>query len=258
MKYAVLTSLVGVAALIVGCSDDPKTGDTTGSGGSESSSSSSSSSSSGSAGAGGMGSGGAGGMAASSSSSSGGGAGGGPTTCDNAAVVDKVDPAMRCTGANNDMVVNTVMAPADMVWADSADPAGFSSEYSPTDYGVIQATGAPDVYPAAADEPKAWASLTLDDMDEFITVGFKTPVVAESVWVFQTFNPGAITKITVKAADGDHVVYTGTAKSVGACAHVLSVSTKTCSPISSVRIDVGSKAVPGYNEIDAVGLIPAK
>lgn len=256
MKYAVLTSLVGVAALIVGCSDDPKTGDTTGSGGSESSSSSSS------------GSAGAGGMGTSSSSSSGGGAGGagggaggaggGPMVCDNAAVVDKADPAMRCTGANDDMLVNTVMAPADMVWADSADPAGFSSQYSATDYSVDQATGAPNVYPAAADEPLAWASQTLDDMDEFITLGFKTPVVAESLWVFQTYNPGAITKITVKAADGDHVVYTGTAQSIGACAHVLSVSTKTCSPISSVRIDVGSKAVPGYNEIDAVGLLPAK
>lgn len=255
MKYAILMSLVGVAAFVAGCSDDPKTGDTTGSGGSESSSSSSSSSS-GSAGAGGMGSGGAGGAGSSSSSSS--GMGGGPTVCDNATVVDKVDPMMRCTGANDDMVVNVVMAPSDMVWADSADPNGFSSQYSAADYSVEQATGAPDVYPTAADEPKAWASQTTDDMDEFITLNFKTPVVAESVWVFQTLNPGAITKITVKAADGDHVVYTGTAQSIGNCAHVLSASTKTCSPISSVRIDVGSKAVSGYNEIDAVGLVPAK
>jgi len=252
MKYAIIMTLVGVAAFIVGCDGETNKGDTTGSGGSESSSSSSSSS--GSAGAGGMGSGGAGGMGTSSSSSG----AGGSMLCDNAAVVDKVDPAMRCTGAANDMVVNTVMAPANMVWADTADPAGFSSQYSPADYGVIQATGAPDVYPSAADEPKAWASQTLDDMDEFITLGFTNPVKAESLWVFQTYNPGAITKITIKAADGDHVVYTGTAAPIGACAHVLSVSTKTCSPISSVRIDVGSKAVPGYNEIDAVGLLPAK
>jgi hypothetical protein len=253
MKYAIFMSLIGAAAFIVGCDPETKPSDTTGSGGSESSSSSSSSSS-GSAGAGGMGSGGAGGMGTSSSSSG----GGGSMVCDNATVVDKVDPAMRCTGAANDMVVNTVMAPANMVWADSADPNGFSSQFSPADYGVIQATGAPDVYPTAADEPKAWASQTMDDIDEFITLGFKTPVVAESVWVFQTFNPGAITKITIKTADGDQVVYTGTAEPIGACAHVLSVSTKTCSPISSVRIDLGSKAVPGYNEIDAVGLLPAK
>jgi hypothetical protein len=262
MKYAILLSFVGALALIMGCEDEPTN--------SGSSSSSSSSSSSGQGGEGGTSSSssssGQGGEASSSSSSSGGGSGGsggaggggGAPVCDNATVVDKADPAMRCTGAGNDMVQDTVMAPASMVWADKIEPNGFSSQYSPTDYSAMQATGAPNVYPSAADEPAAWASQTTDDQDEFIIVGFTTPVVAESVWVFETYNPGAISKITVKAADGDHVVYDKPAPtSVGACAHVLSVSTKTCSPISAVRIDVASPDVPGYNEIDAVGLVPA-
>lgn len=261
MKYAIMLSVVGALALMAGCEETTPV-NSGGAGGASASSSSSSgdvSSSSGSSSSGmGGGASTSSGMSSSSSSSTS-TSSGNPMVCDNAAVVDKADPAMRCTGANNDMVANTVMAPANMVWADSADQAGFSSQYSPTDYGVIQATGAPDVYPDPGDQPKAWASQTTDDQDEFITVGFKGGVIAESVWVFETFNPGAISKITVKAMDGDHVVYTNaTPKSVGACGHVLSVSTKTCSPITAVRIDVASKSIPGYNEIDAVGLLPAK
>jgi hypothetical protein len=280
MKYAILMSLVGaVAFAAVGCSDDPKTGDTTGSGGSEASSSSSSSgsagaggamassssSSSGAGGGGGAGggAGGAGGGAggagggAGGAGGGGGGAGGGAMVCDNSEVVDKDDPAMRCQMGVPTQVVNVVMAPPAMVWADKIN--AFSSEYGPGFYGSGQAKAAPDVYPDSGDEQKAWATMTPDGMNEFITVGYTTPVVAESVWVYETFNPGAISKITITAADGDHIVYmNANAQSLGICSHILSVSTKTCSPISAVRIDLASEKVGGYNEIDAVGLLPPK
>jgi hypothetical protein len=202
---------------------------------------------------GGMGTGGTGGMGTGGMST--GGAGGGPKVCDNGIAVDIEDANVRCV---NGMVANTVMAPVSMVWADSI-PAmnGYSSQFSPTDYSAMQATGVPDVYPASGDEPKAWASQTLDDMAEFIIVNYKTPVVAESVWVYETNSPGAITKITITAADGDHIVYQQAAATLGACSHIRSVSTKTCSPISAVRIDLDSVKVLGYNEIDAVGLLPA-
>jgi hypothetical protein len=256
VKYAILMSLVGVFALVAGCGGETPS-NTGGSGGSESSSSSASSSGMGGAGGGSSSSSGSTSTSSSSSTSTStsSSSSGSPAVCDNPAVVDNADGNVRCVNGN---VVDTIMAPVTMVWADSI-PAmnGFSSQYSPTDYGAIQATGAPDVYPNSGDEAKAWASQSTDDMAEFIIVEYKTPVVADSVWVFQTFNPGAISKITVKAMDADHVVYENmNPQSVGSCAHVLSVSTKTCSPITSVRIDVASPKVSGYNEIDAVGLLP--
>jgi hypothetical protein len=183
--------------------------------------------------------------------------GGSAVVCDNPTVVDKADPTMRCKNALPGEVVNTVMAPPTMKWADKIDD--FSSEYGIANYGSTQVKGPPDVYPSSGDEPKAWAQMDVDTPNEFITVGYSTPVVAESVWVFETFNPGAISKITVTAADGDHVVYqNANPQAIGACGHVLSVSTKTCSPISAVRIDVASDKVPNYNELDAVGLLPPK
>ncbi len=249
MKYAILMSMVGVAALVSGCETEMPS-NTGGSGGSDTSSSSTSSS---------TGMGGAGGGTSSSSSSSTStstsSSSSGVPVCGDATVVDKADGNVRCA---NGMVVDAIMAPVTMVWADSI-PAinGFSSQFSPTDYGAIQATGAPDVYPSSGDEPKAWASQTTDDKVEFIKVEYKTPVVADSVWVFQTFNPGAISKITVTALGVDEIIYENmNPQTVGSCAHVLSVATKNCSPISSVRIDLNSPKVSGYNEIDAVGLLP--
>ncbi|MBK9261976.1 MAG: hypothetical protein IPM54_19495 [Polyangiaceae bacterium] len=183
------------------------------------------------------------------------GTGGNPQVCDDSTVVDNADGNTRCENLTE--VKNVVMAPANTVWADKVD--GFSTEYGPENYGAKQAVGAPNVYPTSGDQPKAWAQSMMDADNEFIKVGFSTPIVAEAVWVFETFNPGAISKITVTAEDGDHVVYESTPmkNGFGTCAHVLSVSTKTCSPISAVRIDLDSKTVEGYNEIDAIGLIPA-
>ncbi len=175
--------------------------------------------------------------------------------CDDPTVVDKADETMRCKNALPGEVVNVVMAPATMVWADKIED--FSSEFGIANYGSTQVKGPPDVYPASGDEPKAWAQKEVDTPNEFIVVGYSKPVVAEAIWVFETFNPGAISKISVTAAGVTSVVYENpTPKSIGACGHVLSVSTKTCSPISSVRIDVASDKVPNYNEIDAVGLLP--
>jgi len=239
MKYAFAVSLIITFGAVAGCGDEPSSGATSG----------------GNAGNGGSaGEGGTGGTSSSSSSSS-----SGVMVCDNSDIVDKVDPAMRCKSGMEAMdVVNIVMAPANTIWADKVD--SFSTEFGPENYGAKQALGAPNVYPASGDKPQAWAQSMLDEPNEFIKVGFSTPVVAESVWVFETFNPGAISKITVTAADGDHVVHEAMPMmgGFGPCAHVLSVSTKTCSPISAVRIDVASDKVSTYNEIDAVGLIPAQ
>lgn len=258
MKYALLLSFAGSLALVAGCSDDPKPDNTGGAGGSDTTSSSSSGSSSGNMSTGSSssssGAGGAGGMGTSSSSSSG---AGGAKVCDNPTVVDKEDATMRCQNGNPSMLVTEIQADPSMVWADKL--GAFSSEYGPGMWGANQATKAPNVYPAAGDEPNSWAQAMEDTAGEFITVEYTNPVVAEAVWIYQTFNPGAISKVTITTAAGPKEIYNNAnPKTIGGCAHILSVSTKTCSPVSAVRIDLASDKVVGYNEIDAVGLLPAK
>jgi len=97
----------------------------------------------------------------------------------------------------------------------------------------------------------------MDDPKEFITVGFSTPVVGEAVWIYETFNPDAVNKVTISTKDGDKVIYQNTnTQTIGVCSYILAVPTKTCSPISAVRVDLASEKVAGYNEIDAIGILP--
>ena len=215
MKYAIVFGMVGALAFAAGC-DETTTGDTTsasssGAGGESVGNSSSSS------GVGGMGTGGTGGMGTGGMGTGGmgtggmgtggmgtggmgtGGAGGSGLVCDDATLVDKADPAMRCVNGNPANVVTAIQAPANMVWASAVAMNGVSSEYSSGNmtYQAIQATGAPDVYPDSGDRPEAWASAMEDNQVEFIKVTYATPIVAKAVWVYETFNPGAISKITI-------------------------------------------------------------
>jgi len=181
---------------VAGCGEDPKPDNTGGAGGSDTTSSSSSSSTSGSmstSSSSSSGAGGAGGMGTSTSSSS--GAGGGPV-CDNPTVVDKEDATMRCQAGNPSMLVTDIQADPSMVWADKLGAC--SGEYGPGMWGANQATKAPNVYPASGDEPNSWAQATgkEDAAGEFITVEYTMPVVAEAVWMYQTYNPGAISKVS--------------------------------------------------------------
>lgn len=251
--FSLVVPVMLVVASAGGCGDE-----TSGSGGT---SSSSGSADGGAGGTGGMstgstgGMGGMGGMGSSStgSSSSGSGAGGG---CTDPMLVDNVDPVVRCADLMTDLKT-PILAPANMVWADKV--ITYSTKYNSgtMDYAPEQATGAPDVYPASGDEPKAWATSAIDDKDEFITVGFTTPQAGGTVWVYETYNPGAVKTITVTDATGDHVIYTNaTPKPIGQCSHIVSAATSGCSPISKIRVDLDSVAVGGYNEIDAIGILP--
>jgi hypothetical protein len=219
---------------------------TSSTGGSPVGSGAASSSSSGSAGSGGTGgsagSGGMGGVGAT------GGTGGGPTCPE---CVDEIDPAVRCSG---DVVVAPLAMPAGTVWATSV--VAFSSEYQTPSWGSIQVQGPPDTYPSYGDLMTAWATLSQDSTLEFITVGFTPPVTGSQVWILETYNPDAVAKVTITTALGDTIVYDVTPFSVGECAYVLGVPTMTTDPITQVRIDLSSDIVFGWNEIDAIGIVP--
>ncbi len=248
--FSLVVPVMLVVASAGGCGDE-----TSGSGGT---SSSSGSADGGAGGTGGMSTGstgGMGGMGSSStgSSSSGSGAGGG---CPNPMLVDNADPVVRCADLMTDLKTPS-LAPAHMVGADKV--IEYSTKYASgtMDYTPEQATGAPDVYPASGDEPKAWATAAIDTDNEFITVGFTTPQAGSTVWVYETYNPGAVKTITVTDATGDHVIYTNaTPKPIGQFSHIVSAATSACSPISKIRVDLDSVAVGGYNEIDAIGILP--
>lgn len=123
-------------------------------------------------------------------------------------------------------------------------------------YGPEQALGPPDT-PGPGDYANAWAPATIDGQEEWILLEFPQPIVPASVKVFENCSPGALTKVTVFKPDGAEVdAWTGTDPTPrnqpsGISVIPVSVNFQT----NRVKLYMDSKGVPGWNEIDAVGLV---
>lgn len=122
-------------------------------------------------------------------------------------------------------------------------------------WGPEQATGEPDTN-GTGDLQTAWASATPDGQDEWLVLEYAEPVKPTAVLVYETYNPGALTRVTAFTLDGKEVeLWKGddptTSDKAGGITEVpVNPGFKT----NRVKLYLASKAVPGWNEIDAVGL----
>jgi hypothetical protein len=123
------------------------------------------------------------------------------------------------------------------------------------DWGPEQATGEPDTN-MAGDIVTAWASQTPDGQDEWLMLEYAEPVVPSAVLVHETYNPGALVRVTAFKLDGEEVELwkgqdpTTSDSDMGVSEIPVKVDFKT----SRIKLYIDSKNVPGWNEIDAVGL----
>ncbi len=122
-------------------------------------------------------------------------------------------------------------------------------------YHHSQATGPPDT-PRAGDSPTAWVSATTDGQKEWLQLEYAKAVVPKAIAVYETFNPGALYKVSVFDKENKEIEAwsgkdpTPVAEPKGISVIPMKVNFKT----KRVRIYLNSPAVAGYNEIDAVGL----
>jgi beta-lactamase regulating signal transducer with metallopeptidase domain len=124
-------------------------------------------------------------------------------------------------------------------------------------WGPEQATGAPNV-PVAADDGRAWASLSPDGQDEWLELRYNTAVETSDILVYESFNPGAISEVIVTDDKGARYrVFQGKDPSAGTDMAVLVVTLAKAMRVTTVRLEIASTKVPGWNEIDAVGLVDA-
>jgi hypothetical protein len=136
------------------------------------------------------------------------------------------------------------------IWRDLASTPKLNRSWGPE-----QATGPPNTF-QAGDIQTAWASRTPDDQDEWLLLEYAEPVVPEAVLVYETYNPGALNKVSVFKLNGEEVeVWKGkdptpVNSGMGTSEITFRVPFKT----NRVKIYLDSKNVPGWNEIDAVGL----
>ena len=147
-------------------------------------------------------------------------------------------------------------------WANKV--IGYSSEYIEKgylhQYAPIEALGTPSINYLHA-SPAAWCSSTENNPGgEWINLGFE-PTVVSQIIINENFNPGAIAKVTVYGVSGEEkTVY----QNANAQAKVLQEPLffidfpTTTFKVKSVKIDLATDHVEGFNQIDAVGISPTK
>ncbi len=124
-------------------------------------------------------------------------------------------------------------------------------------YHGEQALGKPNKLPSAGESPSAWSPATKDNpQGEWIKVGFARPMQIAQIVVGENFNPGAVTQIYVyDVNDKEYLVYKNV--NVGPLnvpARMFSVIYKTDFLVKSVKLELSTAKVPGFNQIDAIGI----
>lgn len=146
-----------------------------------------------------------------------------------------------------------VEQPSERPPASSHGPTGQLLDRS---WGPEQVVGPANTH-QAGDISTAWASRRPDEGEEWLHVNYEQLVDIWEVRVRETYNPGAITKVTALLPNGQEVtIWEGTAPAAQAPIET-AFTPSTRVQANSVKIYMDTRRVPGWNEIDAVELIGA-
>jgi len=146
-------------------------------------------------------------------------------------------------------------------WAVTVDASSTYAEQEITpasvkrDWGPEQATGEPDTL-EPGDRVTAWASQSEDGAAEWLVCDYADAAMPAEIVVHETFNPGAVNKLTALDENGNEtVLWEGLDPTPRDQPRGVSVfPVEPTVPIKKLKIYIDSMAVRGWNEIDAVGL----
>jgi hypothetical protein len=121
-------------------------------------------------------------------------------------------------------------------------------------WGPEQATGAPDT-PEAEDAPTAWSPLEPDTGAEWLLVHFEKKVSIVEVRVRESWNPGAVTRVSALYEDGtSSLLWQGNDPTARAPEDfVVRVGAEVTG--QSILIEMDTARRPGWNAVDAVELV---
>lgn len=144
---------------------------------------------------------------------------------------------------------------AQTVLASSTYATPNTVETGKRSYGSEQAAGPPDTE-AAGDYATAWASATADGQAEWLICHYEQAAQPAEIVVYENFNPGAVTKITVfDQDDKETLAWEGVDPTPRDQQRGVSVfPVKLDFAFSKIKVYLDSPNVAGWNEIDAVGL----
>ncbi len=123
-------------------------------------------------------------------------------------------------------------------------------------WGTDQVIGEPDT-PGYGDIPTAWASATQDGQKEWLVLKYDKRVTPKHILIHESYNPGAVYQVGAFDRLGiEHVVWKGIDPTPqGSNRGVSKIPIPAKFKTNRIKVYINSPMVPGWNEIDAVGLV---
>lgn len=142
-------------------------------------------------------------------------------------------------------------------WADTVLYKSREYNTSPGNWSAWQLLGPANTYPNYGDIQTAWTASYYGDQRDTLIVGYRNPVAATAVEIYQTYNPGFIDSVFVREYPANiwHRVYAHHAHADTAISTILSVSLLGTYSIDAVRLDIATDSADDYVEIDAISLL---
>jgi len=120
-------------------------------------------------------------------------------------------------------------------------------------WGTEQVIGPPDTV-RPGDAPTAWAPLKANSGEEWLAVGFDRTVEVAEVRIRETYNPGAISKVTAMVNNEEVTLWEGTAAQ-GDKPRDFVVPVSESVQTDSIVVHVDTTRVGSWTEIDAVEVV---
>jgi hypothetical protein len=133
-------------------------------------------------------------------------------------------------------------------WAVSATA---SSEFSPTDYSAMQATGPPENTGVCGDAVTNWAPLEPVDTPEWIELTYATPAYVDEIIVHESLESSFVWIVQGWSESGVMEIYETVFDST-TCGGQLSLPIPPSGPVNRIRVWTEA---PNWEEIDAVALV---
>ncbi len=132
--------------------------------------------------------------------------------------------------------------------------SGEGSSAAKRPWGPEQACGAPDTL-QPGDFATAWASATPDEQREWLEVDFGKQIDGVALVVYENNAPGAVDKLVLLDAGANVIDVRGVKDPTPTSAPSGVSIFPLVGSMHGVRVELDSANVPGWNEIDAVGLL---
>jgi hypothetical protein len=141
-------------------------------------------------------------------------------------------------------------------WA--TEVLGFSSQYGETSWSARQVLGACDVA-VYGDNAAAWAPSSEQGTQEYITVGFSSPIYATGALIRETYGSGYIIKIEALDTQGQyHVVWEGEDTSQpGTIADFEAQWPQTNYLVRGLKVTLDTDKQKSWEEMDSIQLLGA-